>query len=132
MAYSGTTAATTLRNPMRLTAGGGLYSPTPAASTTSSGLSTAPECPNAQGANVWSICSTNGTSDWHGIVASGNVITDGYRLGMRPGDVVIATQFTSHGSTIRLSFHVVASVNSSAGTASLSTEANSVLTSTYS
>ena len=129
MAYSGTTAATTLRNPMRLTAGGGLYSPSNGASTVSSGLSTASETPNAQGAKVWSVCSTNLTTDWMGGTIGD--ITDGYELGMRPGDVVMATQFTSHGSTIVLSFHVVASVNSTAGTAILSTAANSVLTSTY-
>lgn len=124
MAYSGTTAATSLANPFRLTAGGGLYGGGPSISTNSSGLSTAPAAPNAQGAHVWSICSTNKTTD----LASMEV-TDGYELGMRPGDVVIATQFSSHGSSVVLSFNVVVTANSSAGTVTLG-PAGSQITST--
>jgi hypothetical protein len=125
MAYSGTTAGTTLRNPYRLTAGGGLYTEGTGGSSV---LSTAPQNPNAQGAQLWSYCSTNKTTDLN--AGTAKTVTDGYYLGMRPGDVAMVTQFTSAGSSVILSFHVVATVNATAGTAVLSTGA--IISSTYS
>ena len=115
MAYSGTTAASSLRNPPRLLNGGGLYGQ-PA----SSGLSTAPESPNVQGGQLWMYCSTNLTTD---VTASG-FFADGAKLGMRPGDWVMVTSFSSAGSTVHGSLHLVATVNSTAGTASLQSTSN--------
>jgi len=120
MAYSGTTAATTLRNPWRHMGGGGLYGPSNAASTLSSGLVVAAnmDVPNGQGANFWSLCSTNLTTDFN--AGSAKTVTDGYTLGMRPGDVCFAVQVTSNGSSGLLSIHVVSVANSTAGTCTLS------------
>lgn len=115
MAYSGTTAGTTLANPPRCIAGPALYG-----NIGTSVLTTAPAAPNAQGGNVWFYCSTNKTTD---ITADG-FFDDGFYLGMRPGDLVIATQFTSAGSTVIMSMHPVATVNSTAGTASLQSTSN--------
>lgn len=115
MAYSGTTAASSLRNPPRLVAGGALYGQ-PA----SSGLSTAPDSPNSQGGQIWMYVSTNLTTD---VTASG-FFTDGAKLGMRPGDWVMVTSFSSAGSTVHGSLHLVSVVNSTAGTASLNSTAN--------
>ena len=114
MAYSGTTAATTLRNPPRLVAGGALYGQ-PA----SSGLSTAPDSPNTQGGQIWMYVSTNLTTD----VTADGFFSDGAKLGMRPGDWVMVTSFSSAGSTVHGSLHIVATVNSTAGTASLQSTA---------
>jgi len=111
MAYSGTTAASSLRNPPRLVSGGALYG-----QPTSTGLSTAPSSPNVQGGQIWYYCSTNKTTD---LTATG-FFADGYNLGMRPGDLVIATQFTSAGSSVIMSIHPVTVVNTTSGAVSVS------------
>lgn len=43
----------------------------------------------------WSYISTNLTTD----IAAANFFTDGFYLGMRPGDLVIGAQYTSDGSS---------------------------------
>ena len=122
MAYSGSTAATTSANPPRLITDGGLYGRSGA----TTGLTTAPNAPNAQGGRIWSYVSTNLTTDMN--AASNTFIADGDDLGMAPGDVVMAIQVTgSAGSSAVLSFHVVTGVSTSG--ASLSTGA--VISSTY-
>ena len=130
MAYYSSTEASSIANPWRKMSGGGLYSPTPAASTISSGMvvpsSTAIDTPNAQGASWWSLCSTNLTTDFN--AGTAKTITGGYELGMRPGDICFGVGMTSNGSSGLLSIMVVASVNSTAGTAVLSSAA---ITSTY-
>lgn len=117
MAYSGSTAATTLANPPRKLIEGiaGLQGTT--------GLTTAPGAPGAQGGALWFYSSTNLTTD---IVAS-NFFTDGKYLGMRPGDVVIGIQFTSAGSSVTSFMGAITGVSTSG--ASLST--GSVMTSTF-
>lgn len=122
MAYSGSTATTTAANPPRLASHGGFYGPSGA----TTGLSTAPNSPSNQGGRIWTYVSTNKTTDLN---ATGNTFfTDGYNLGMRPGDVVMAVQFTSAGSSLILSLHAVSGVSTSG--ASLSTGA--FISSTYS
>jgi len=120
MAYSGATAASSVANPPRCIAGGGLYG-VPGDTT---GLSTNPDSPNNQGGSLWYYASTNLTTD---IVAS-NFFSDGKRLGMRPGDLVMGVQFSSAGSSVETFFGSITGV--STGGASLST--GSLVTSTFS
>ena len=120
MAYSGTTAGTTLRNPPRCIAGGGLYG----RSGNSTGLSTAPSEPNAQGGSLWVYSSTNTSTQLH----TSTFFTDGYYLGMRPGDFVIANSFSSAGSSVETSIGTI--VTCSTDGCGLST--GSVITSSFS
>jgi hypothetical protein len=73
---------------------------------------------------VWLYSSTNLTTD----LVAANFFTDGFYLGMRPGDIVIGSQYTSAGSS-RISFQGVISAATTAG-AQMST--GSVMTSTFS
>lgn len=105
MSYSGTTAASSVSNPPRLIVpGAGLYGPVGQSSL----LSSAPGAPNNQGGSLWYYCSTNKTTD----LTNGTFFGDGKRIGMRPGDLVIASQFTSAGSSIVVSMHPVTAVSS--------------------
>ena len=117
MAYSGSTAATTLANPPRKLIEGiaGMVGTT--------GLTTAPASPGGQGGALWFYSSTNATTD---IVAS-NFFTDGKALGMRPGDMVIGVQFTSAGSSVVTFQGAITGVSTNG--ASLST--GSLITSTF-
>lgn len=117
MSYSGSTAGTTLANPPRKVADGivTLHATT--------GLSTAPTAPGAQGGALWTYTSTNLTTD----VTASNFFSDGKNLGMRPGDIVIGSQFSSAGSSVQLFIGVITGVSTDG--ASLST--GSVITSTF-
>ena len=99
MSYSGTTAATP--NPPALVSG-----------TLTRGASAL----TGNSKQLWMYSSTNLTTD---IVASG-FFADGYTLGMRPGDTVMGTQYTSAGSSVIAFQGSVASVTTG-GAASLST-----------
>lgn len=92
MAYAGSTAASSVANPPRCIAGGALYG-VPGDTT---GLTTAPDSPNNQGGSVWFYSSTNKTTD----ITASNFFSDGYRLGMRPGDLIQGNWFTSAGSSV--------------------------------
>lgn len=118
MAYSGSTAATTLANPPRKLIEGIAGIPG------TTGLTTAPGSPGGQGGAIWFYSSTNATTD---IVAS-NFFTDGKYLGMRPGDLVAGVQFTSAGSSVITFLGAITGVSTSG--ASLST--GSLMTSTFS
>ena len=122
MAYSGSTASSSLANPPRFVSSGALYG----VSGVTTGLSTAPNSPSNQGGGLWTYTSTNLTTDMN--IAGNTFFTDGQNLGMRPGDAVIAVQFSSAGSSMILSIHAVSGVSTSG--ASLSTGA--VISSTYS
>ena len=111
MAYSGSTASSSLANPPRCIAGPALYG-----HQGSSGLTTAPDAPNNQGGNLWSYVSTNLTTD----ITESGFFSDGYSLGMRPGDIVMAIQFSSAGSSVMMSMHPVTVVNSTSGAVSVS------------
>lgn len=118
MAYSGTTAATTLVNPPRRLIGG---LATPPGTT---GLSTAPtNGPGGQGGSVWVYTSTNATTD----ITASNFFSDGYYLGMNPGDLVMGSQFTSAGSSVISFWGAITGVSTSG--ASLSS--GSLVTSTF-
>lgn len=118
MAYSGTTAASSVSNPPRMVVGASIGE---VPGTT--GLSTAPASPGNQGGQMWFYSSTNLTTD---LVAS-NFFSDGYYLGMRPGDLVMGVQFSSAGSTVTTFQGAVTGVSTSG--ASLST--GSLMTSTF-
>lgn len=118
MAYSGSTAASTLSNPPRLVIPGGLAQ-TPG----TTGLSTAPSAPGGQGGALWYYSSTNLTTD----LTASNFFSDGYYLGMRPGDAVMGVQFSSAGSTVTTFLGAITGVSTSG--ASLST--GSLMTSTF-
>ncbi len=118
MAYSGSTASSTLANPPIM-----LMRPHGAAPGTTA-LSTAPSAgANVQGGGLWYYCSTNLTTD----LTASNFFSDGYYLGMRPGDVVMGAQFSSAGSTVTTFVGAIVSVSTSG--ASLST--GSLMTSTF-
>lgn len=117
MAYSGTTAATSLANPPRLILRGGPSIPG------TTGLSTATDDQHQQGGGLWYYASTNATID---IVAS-DFFSDGFYIGMKPGDLVGGVQFTSAGSTVTTFLGAITGVSTSG--ASLST--GSLITSTF-
>lgn len=119
MAYSGTTAATSLANPPRnvLSAAMSVMSGT-------TGMTTTPSAPGGQGGGLWYYSSTNLTTDF---TASG-FFSDGKTLGMRPGDIVICAQFTSAGSSVITSLGAITSI-STAGAATMAL--GSVMTSTF-
>lgn len=117
MAYSGTTAASSLSNPPRKLVEG------VAGNAGTTGLTTTPGAPGGQGGALWFYSSTNMTTD---IVAS-NFFSDGKQLGMRPGDMVIGVQFSSAGSSVTSFQGAITGVSSNG--ASLST--GSLITSTF-
>lgn len=103
MAYSGTTAASSLANPPRqLIAGiGGNQGTT--------GLTTNPSAVSAQGGGLWFYSSTNLTTD----LTASNFFSDGYYIGMRPGDVVMGVQFSSAGSSVTSYIGAITGVSTS-------------------
>lgn len=98
MSYSGSTAATP--NPPVLM-GGGLASRS----------STALTGNNKQ---LWLYTSTNLTTD----ISASAFFTDAYYLGMRPGDIVMGTQYTSAGSSVITFQGSLSAVTTSGGTLS--------------
>lgn len=74
--------------------------------------------------NVWLYSSTNLTTD----LTAANFFTDGYYLGMRPGDIVMGSQYTSAGSSA-ISFQGTISSVTTAGAAFTT---GSIMTSTFS
>lgn len=117
MAYSGSTAASSLANPPRQLIAG--MANTPA----TTGLTTAPTAANGQGGGLWYYASTNATTD----LTASNFFSDGWYLGMRPGDLVIGVQFTSAGSSVINFMGTITGVSTSG--ASFST--GSLMTSTF-
>lgn len=117
MAYSGTTAATSLANPPRQMLVASM------SMTATTGLSTTPSAPNGQGGAMWYYSSTNLTTD----LTATNFFSDGKTLGMHPGDMVMGVQFSSAGSTVTSFMGAIVGVSTSG--ASLST--GSLMTSTF-
>jgi len=100
MSYSGATAASSIANPPRLIAGsiGG------GANSTAHG-----QAAGKGNKSLWMY----GTSDEATNLSDSNYFTDGWYLGMRPGDIVMAT--CSTGSSISIVIGVVSSAASTAG-----------------
>lgn len=117
MAYSGTTAASSLANPPAVIAGGviGRAAHSSQLSTNLAGYK--------QGGMVWFYSSTNLTTD----IVAANFFTEGYYMGMQAGDIVIGNQYSSLGSSIQTFIGSIVSVTTSG--AALST--GSLITSTF-
>lgn len=119
MAYSGATAATSLANPPRLMTQDICSPPV------TTGLSTAPTAnPGGQGGALWFYASTNLTTD---LVPATTFFSDGWYLGMRPGDIVMGVQFTSIGSSITTFTGAIVT----ASTAGCGMSTGSLMTSTF-
>ncbi|HEY9064718.1 MAG TPA: hypothetical protein VIO33_07015 [Burkholderiaceae bacterium] len=128
MSYYGTTQSSSLANPPRqliapMANNPALSGSTEYLSTQGSTAANNPNGPGGGGGGLWFYTSTNLTTD---IVAS-NFFSDGFYLGMRAGDVVMGSQYSSLGSTVTTFIGSIVSV-STAG-ASLST--GSLVTSTF-
>jgi len=117
MSYSGSTAASTVANPVKQIFGQITSVPE------TTGLSTNAQQQHQQGGNLWYYSSTNKTTD----ITASNFFSDGKNLGMRPGDGIFGNWFTSAGSSVVTFQGTVVSVNTSG--ASLST--GSLITSTF-
>lgn len=117
MAYQSSTVPTTASNPpICLTAGLGIGRGTTALT--------------GNNRSVWLYTSTNLTTD---ISAAANqpFFTDGFYLGMRPGDMVMGTMYTSAGTTAAAGVvsYLASVIAVTTGGASIST--GSVMTSTF-
>jgi hypothetical protein len=108
MAYSGSTASTP--NPPVLVA---------------SAMTKGTTALTGQSKQLWMYNSTNLTTD---LTAAG-FFSDGAALGMKAGDLVLGTQYTSAGSSV-ISFQGVIASISTAGAAAFST--GGLMTSTFS
>jgi hypothetical protein len=89
MAYSGSTAASSVANPPALVSG---------QLTRSSSLG-----PNLHGGSVWSYQSADGST----VTSASNYFTDAWYLGIRPGDHIMGSYSSSVGSTDRYSYRLI-------------------------
>ena len=128
MAYFGTTQASSIANPPRsliapFAANAALAGSTMFLSTQGSTAANNPNAPGGGGGGLWFYASTNLTTD----LTATNFFSDGFYIGMKPGDIVQGAQFSSLGSSVTTFVGAIVSV-STAG-ASLST--GSLMTSTF-
>ena len=118
MAYSGSTAASSVANPPIKVVIGGMGYSNPA----STALSTA--VPGGkQGANLWYYSSTNSSTQ----AMDSNFFSDAWYLGMRPGDLVMGVYYSSAASSVVTYFGAINGVSTDG--ASLST--GGTVTSTF-
>ncbi len=107
-AYFGTTAASSVSNPPVLLsriAGARTILGTSGLSAWSSGVT------RAGGLGLWQYISTNVTTD----LTTAGFFTDGAALGMQVGDILLAAQYTSAGSSFIMSAGVLTTTASSGG-----------------
>jgi hypothetical protein len=128
MAYYGSTQSSSIANPPRqlvapFATNPALTGSTMFLSTQGSTAANNPNGPGGGGGGLWFYASTNLTTD----LVAANFFSDGFYLGMRPGDIVQGAQFSSLGSSVTTFMGTIVSV-STAG-ASLST--GSLITSTF-
>ena len=109
MAYSGSTAATSVANPPRR-----MIDPIISMHGTSE-MTATPSAPNGQGGGLWFYATTDTTD----IAAAAGFFTDAQSLGMRPGDAMIMV--TSVSSSAKANLGVVLTVTSTGATMSLTT-----------
>lgn len=129
MAYYGSTQSSSIANPPRqlvapFACNPALTGSTMYLSTQGSTAANNANAPGGGGGGLWFYASTNLTTD----IVAANFFSDGFYLGMRPGDIVQGAQFSSLGSSVTTFMGAIVSV-STAG-ASLST--GSLITSTFS
>lgn len=117
MAYSGSTASSSVANPpIKITQGIAAYD------RTSTALSTA--VPGSkQGASLWFYSSTNSSTE----AMDSNFFSDALELGIRPGDVVLGIYYSSAGSSAVTYIGAITGVSTSG--ANLST--GGTITSTF-
>lgn len=108
MAYFGTTKSSSLRNPPKCL--------TPSFASNPGATGFTPTNPNQQlqGGNVWHYNSTNLST----VAMAAGFFTDGYRLGMRSGDVVYIVGGTTAASKQTLAIGVVSAAASTGVTVS--------------
>ena len=114
MAYSGTTAASSVANP-----------PNQIARVVGGRLSASSSASAGGGGGLWLYNSTNLTTD----MTASNFFTEAYYIGMKQGDLVMGTQASSAGSTTQIAFVAALGAVTTAG-AALST--GGTMTSTFS
>jgi len=98
MAYAGSTASSSVANPPALTSG---------QLTRSSSRSG----PSPRGGSIWSYNSTDGST----VSSASAYFTDALYLGMRPGDIVHGTYYSSVGSTDRYAYRLIVTSVTTAG-----------------
>ena len=112
MAYSGSTALTSVANPPRQIATGGA----PIANVSGNllgiaGTSIASTLAFVGGNSLWYYCSSDSAT----IASSPAYFTDGLALGMRAGDVMMVVNQSSYGTSPSFSMGVIGTSNSTAG-----------------
>lgn len=115
MAYVGTTGASSVSNPpINLTRGIGTYQSTLSivVGTSSINAGTTTGIPCGGGNGLWFYSSTELTSD---IAGTAGYFTDGSKLGMRNGDVVICVTSTVNTTNLACGVGVVCTTNTTAG-----------------
>lgn len=128
MAYFGTTAASSVANPPRQLVAPFAQNPaivgsTMFMSTQGSTAANNANAPGGGGGGLWVYSSTNSTTD----ITATNFFVDGFYIGMRPGDFLLANSFTSLGSSVVTMFGSITSVS----TAGASVALGSMATSTF-
>lgn len=127
MSYFGTTQASSIANPPRMVsapfASNAPVTGSTAFLSTQGSTAAYANAPGGNGGSLWVYSSTNLTTD----IVAANFFSDGFYLGMKPGDIVMGSQFTSAGSSV-ITFQGSVQSVSTAG-ASLST--GSLMTSTF-
>jgi len=113
MAYSGTTAASSVANPPNLIA-----------SSLGGRLTAGSSATVGAGGNVWLYSSTNLTTD----MTAASFFTEAFYIGMKQGDIVLGAQASSAGSTTQIAYVGVLGAVTTAG-AALST--GGTMTSTF-
>ena len=110
MAYSGSTAASSVANPpICLTAAGITPYYNAAANVLGSSLQTTQ--PFNGGVNIWRYTSSDAST----LLQGAGYFTDGLALGMRIGDVMINVAQTSLGTSPTMNIGVLVTTNSTAG-----------------
>ena len=89
MAYSGTTAASSVSNPP-------VYFGGPLTRASSAGA-------NPRGGAFWHYTSSDGST----VSSAANYFTDALNLGVRPGDMILGSYQSSVGSTDRYSYRLI-------------------------
>jgi len=109
MAYSGTTAASSVSNPPILLARGNGQ-----ANTTASSIG---------GYGLWMYASSHSATEMSSGTNSGTFFTDAQRLGMKSGDVIMLVGTT--GSSVGFAIGVIGGVSSAGAYVSTGSQANS-------
>lgn len=110
MAYSGSTAASSVANPPICITGGGL-SPSLNASANVLGSSLQSTAPYVGGNSIWRYTSSDASTLLQGV----GYFTDGLALGMKIGDVLINVRQSSLGTSPSVVMGVLVTTDSTAG-----------------